>query len=104
MPWQLGAQEVHETVAQGFEVVASRLFDAQVGVDRGIARCARQILILPVVDVLLARISVLFAEAKIDQVDSIACLADACREKRGSLMFTRAELEASDVRPIMFRQ
>lgn len=46
LPGQAAAQEVHEHEAQGLNVVAAALLDAQVRVDRGVARRARQVLAL----------------------------------------------------------
>jgi hypothetical protein len=46
LPGQTAAQEVHQDEAQRLYVVAAALLDAQVGVDRGVARCAGQILAL----------------------------------------------------------
>ena len=61
LPGQTAPVEVHEHVAERFHVVAAALLDAEVRVDGGVARRARQVLVLairyvlprPVVPVLL---------------------------------------------------
>lgn len=48
---------------------------------RGVARCARQILVLPVRDVLVcAGITVLFGQAKVNDVDQVSLLAQPHQE------------------------
>lgn len=42
LPWQTPSEEVHEHVPQRFQIVSSRLFSAQVGVDAHVTRGARQ--------------------------------------------------------------
>lgn len=81
LPGQFRAQKVHEAIAEGFQIVSPRLFDAQVGVDRSVARSTRQVLVFPIVNVLFPWISVLLAETKIDQVDSIPGLANAWKKR-----------------------
>ena len=49
LPRQRPAVEVHEHVAEGLHVVAARLLDAQVGVDAGVARRTRQVLVFSVI-------------------------------------------------------
>lgn len=52
------------------------LTDSQMCVDGGISRCARQVLVLPVRDVLMcAGITVLFGQAKVNDIYQVAFLA-----------------------------
>ena len=75
LPGQAAAQEVHEDVAQGLEVVAARLLAAEVGVDAHVARGAGQRLALPVRDVLLGLgVAVLLGHAEVDDVDDVGRL------------------------------
>ena len=46
LPGEGAAVEVHEHVAQGLHVVPPALLDTQVGVDGGVARRPRQVLVL----------------------------------------------------------
>ena len=70
LPRQAPPQEVHEHVPQRLDVVPARLLDAEVGVDRRVARGARQVFVLAVGDVDVgARVAVLLGEAKVDDVD-----------------------------------
>ena len=48
LPWQRSAQEVHHDVTKRLHVVTTRLFDAEVGVDGGVARSSGQRLVLAV--------------------------------------------------------
>lgn len=68
LPRQTTPIEVHEHVAEGLHVVATGLFDSQVGVDRGITGRARQILVLAVCYVHTgACVAELFRQSEIDQ-------------------------------------
>jgi hypothetical protein len=70
--------EVHEDVAEALHVVPSALLNAEVGVDAGVARRPRQVLVLPVGDVLVGpRITVLLRQAKVNDVDQVALLTQA---------------------------
>ena len=63
---------------------AFSLTDAQVGVDGGVAGGARQVLVLPVRDVLVsAGIAVLLGQPKVDDVDQVALLPQAHQEVIG---------------------
>ena len=54
------------------------LTDAEVGVDTGIACCAREVLVLSVGNVEVGlRVAVFFSKAKVDNVDLVTSLADA---------------------------
>lgn len=53
LPGQRPSEEVHEHVAQGFQVISSGLFLAHVCVDGHVARRSRQGLVLPIRDVLV---------------------------------------------------
>lgn len=77
LPGQGTSQKVHEHVAQGLEVVSSRLFDTEMGVDRGISSGTGQVLVLSIGDVQVGLgVPVLFRQTEIDHVDLVAPLAD----------------------------
>ena len=70
LPGEGAADEVHEDVAERFQVVAAALLDANVRVDRGITGGSGQVFVLAVGDVLVgAGIAVLLGKAEIDDVD-----------------------------------
>ena len=78
LPRQRAAVEIHAHVAERLHVVAATLLDAQVGVDGGVARRARQILVLAVHDVLArAVVAILFGQTEVDQEDFVAVAPDA---------------------------
>lgn len=78
LPRQGASQEVHENVTERFEVISSRLFDSEMGVDRGISSGTGQVLVLSVRDMQVGlRVPVLFRQTEIDYVDLVASLADA---------------------------
>ena len=84
LPRQRSAQEVHQDVPEGFEVVASALLDAEVGVDGRVPGRAREVLVLPVRYVLVRLgIAVLLGEAKVDDVHLVGALAEAHEEVIG---------------------
>jgi len=75
LPWQTATVEVHEHIADGFQIVASALFDAQVRIDTCIACGAGQVLSLSVWDVLLGlRVTILLGQAEIDDVNLVCLL------------------------------
>ena len=68
LPRQRAAHEVHDDVAERLEVVPSTLLDAEVRVDAGVARRARQALALLVRDVgARAHVAVLLRQAEVDE-------------------------------------
>ena len=74
-------QKVHENVSQRFHVVSPRLLDPQVGVDGGISCRTRQVLVLPVWNVLVrAVVPELLGQAKVNGVDEVPLLAQAHEE------------------------
>ncbi len=84
LPGQRASIKVHGHVAERLHVVATTLLNAQVGVNGGVARRARQILVLSVHDVLPgAVIPVLLGQAEVDQEDLVAVAADAHEEVVG---------------------
>jgi hypothetical protein len=75
LPWQSAAQEVHEDVAEGLEIIATRLFASKMGVDAHVASGTGQRLALPVGNVLLRLgVTVLLGHTKVDNVDNIGAL------------------------------
>ena len=78
LPGKRSPDEIHEDIAEGFEVVAAALFDAHVRVDRRVARRSSQILVLAVWDMLVRpRIAVLLGQAEIDNVNYGLTLPEA---------------------------
>mmetsp|Transcript_18583 Transcript_18583/g.58777 ORF Transcript_18583/g.58777 Transcript_18583/m.58777 type:complete len:215 (-) Transcript_18583:401-1045(-) len=81
LPGQAASEEVHEHIAKGLEVVTARLLDAQVSVDGRITRCACEVLVLAVGDVLVRLwVAVLLGEAKVDHVDLVGLAPEANEE------------------------
>ena len=81
LPGEGAADEVHEDVAERFQVVAAALLDANVRVDRGITSGSGQVLVLAVGDVLVgAGIAVLLGKAEIDDVDDRLTLPETNKE------------------------
>ena len=73
LPGQCAENEVHEHVADRFEIVTARLFAAFVSIDRGVPRRARQTLVaLPRNVHQRVGISVPFRQAEVDDVHDIA--------------------------------
>jgi len=78
LPWQYAAIEVHHHVSKRFHVVTPRLLDAQMGIDRGIAGSAGEVLVLAVNDVMArVRIAELLGQTEIDQEQLIAVPTNA---------------------------
>ena len=76
LPGEATSQEVQEDVSQSLEVVTSRLFSSQMGVDTHVAGCAGQRLPLAIRDMLLSfGISVLLGHAEINNMDNISSLS-----------------------------
>mmetsp|Transcript_49756 Transcript_49756/g.158932 ORF Transcript_49756/g.158932 Transcript_49756/m.158932 type:complete len:260 (-) Transcript_49756:839-1618(-) len=81
LPGQAAAEEVHEHVPQGLEVVATALLDTQMRVDGSVARGPRQVLVLPVRDVLVRlRVAVLLRQPEIDDVHLVRPLPQPHKE------------------------
>lgn len=75
LPWQSAAQEVHEDVAESLEIITTRLFASQMGVDTHVSSGAGQRLALAVRDMLLSLgVTVLLGHTKVDHVDDIGAL------------------------------
>ena len=79
LPGQAAPVEVHEHIAQRLHVVSPTLLDAQVGVDAGIARRPRQVLVFSVGDVLPGTVvTVLLGQTKVDQENLQNTQGKAC--------------------------
>ena len=84
LPGQRSTAEVKHNVAQGFHVVTTGLLNTQVGVDTGVASGTGQVLVLTVRDVEVSLgVTVLFGQAKVDNVDLVSTLADTHEEVIG---------------------
>ncbi|CAN7937863.1 unnamed protein product, partial [Ixodes hexagonus] len=82
LPGEAAAVEVHEDIAHRLHVVPAALLDAQVGIDRRIARRARQVLVLPVWDVLLiAVVPVLLGQAEASSGPHLVAVAPNAHEE-----------------------
>ena len=78
------AEEVHENISERLQIVPASLLNPKVGVDGGVARSARQVLVLSVRDVKVRlRVPVLLGQAEIDDVDLVATLPNAHQEVVG---------------------
>ena len=81
MPWEFPSKEVHEDIAQALQVVPSTLFDAQVGVDGGIAGRPCQVFVLPVRNVIPTfRVSIPLGQPKVNDIHIVLSLAYADEE------------------------
>ena len=77
-------EEVHENISERLQIVPASLLNPKVGVDGGVARSARQVLVLSVRDVKVRlRVPVLLGQAEIDDVDLVATLPNAHQEVVG---------------------
>jgi hypothetical protein len=78
LPGERSTTKVHKDVAQALEVVTTGLFDAEVGVDGGVAGGAGEIFVFAVGDVEVGfGVAVFFGETKVDYVDLVATFANA---------------------------
>ena len=67
LPWEGTAEEVHQHVGEGFEIVAAGLLDAQMDVNGSVMCRSGQIFVLPVRDVKVGlRVHEVLRETKID--------------------------------------
>ena len=84
LPRERSAQEVHEDVPERLHVVAAALLNAQMRIDAGVPRRARQALVLPVRDVRpRPAVAVLLRQPEVDDEDLVAVLPDAHQEVVG---------------------
>ena len=84
LPGESTAEEVHENISERLQIVPASLLNPKVGVDGGVARSARQVLVLSVRDVKVRlRVPVLLGQAEIDDVDLVATLPNAHQEVVG---------------------
>lgn len=75
LPWESASEEVHENVAQGFQVVPTRLFASKMSVDTHVTRRTGKRLALPVRNVLLClRVTVLLCHTEVHDVNYISTL------------------------------
>ena len=82
LPWQPAAQEVHEDVAEGLEIITTRLFASQMGVDTHVSSGTGQRLAFPVRDMLLGLgVTVLLSHTKVDHMDDISALGAGATDK-----------------------
>lgn len=78
LPGEGTAEEVHEDVSEGLEVVATGLLNTEMGVDRSVASRTSEILVLSVRDMEVGlRVTEFFRQTKINDVDLVAALSDA---------------------------
>lgn len=75
-PWERAAQEVHEHIAEAFNIVSSGLLNTQMGRDRSITGGTGQTFAFTVLDVLSSGGHVLFGKTKIKDEDSVRVLVD----------------------------
>jgi hypothetical protein len=81
LPGQRATAEVEHDVPERLHVVTAGLLDAQVGVDAGVACRTRQVLVLTIWDVeVRLGVTILLGQAKVNDVDLVATLANAHEE------------------------
>lgn len=81
LPRKSAAEEVHEDISEGLEVVPARLLDTKMCVDGGVASGPRQVLVLSVGDVEVGLgVPEFLRKPKVDDVDLVAALANAHEE------------------------
>lgn len=84
LPRKGPAEEVHEDVSQGLQVIATGLFNTKMSVDRGVTSCACQVLVLSVRNMKMGLgVPVLLRKAEIDDVDLVATFSDTHKEVVG---------------------
>mmetsp|Transcript_16937 Transcript_16937/g.33938 ORF Transcript_16937/g.33938 Transcript_16937/m.33938 type:complete len:319 (+) Transcript_16937:608-1564(+) len=77
LPRQATAVEVHEHISEGLQIITTTLLDTQMRVDARVPRCPRQILVLPVRNMLVCLgIAILLCKPKIDDIDLVCFLAE----------------------------
>ena len=70
LPWKRSTEKIDEDICKGFEVVASRLFDPRVGIQRDVACCTSQTSVCLIRDMkVCCFIAIFFCKSKIDDVD-----------------------------------
>jgi len=76
LPGKTPAEEVHENVAEGLQVITTRLFSAKMGVDAHVSCGTRERLPLAVRDVLLGLgVTVLLGHAEVNNVNNVGGFA-----------------------------
>lgn len=84
LPGKRATAEVEHDIAERLHVIATRLLNTEMGVDRSITRGTREVLVLSVRDVEVSLgIAVLLGETEIDHVDLVTTLANAHQEVVG---------------------
>lgn len=75
LPWKATAQEVHENVTKGLEIVSTGLFASKMGVDAHVTSGTRKRFPFPVWNMLLRLgVTVLLGHTKVDNVDNVGAL------------------------------
>ena len=70
LPGESTAEEVHENISERLQIVPASLLNPKVGVDGGVARSARHVLVLPVPNMKVRlRVPVLLGQTKLVDVD-----------------------------------
>ena len=81
LPWKRTAEEIHEDVSKGLEIVAASLLNTQMSIDGGVTSGAGQVLVLPVGNVKVGlRVSIFLGETEIDYIHLVAALPDSHQE------------------------
>jgi len=76
LPWETSTEEVHEHVAEGLEIITTRLFPAKMGVDAHVSCGTGKRLPLAVRNVLLGlRVTVLLGHAEVNNVNNVGSFA-----------------------------
>lgn len=81
MPRKTSSQEVHDNVADAFEIITTTLLNAEMSGDRGVTSSAGKTFVAAVRDVLPSfRVAEMLGEAEVDDVDCGRALAEAEKE------------------------
>jgi len=81
LPGETPSQEIEEHMADGLQVISSRLFIANVGVDAGISCRACEVLALSERNVLSLRVLVAFGQAEVNDEDRVLVVVRASNEE-----------------------
>lgn len=84
LPGKRSSAEVEHDISKGLHIIAARLLNTKVGVDRGISSGTSKVLVLSVRNVEVGLgVAVLFGKTEVDDVDLVSTLANAHQEVIG---------------------
>jgi hypothetical protein len=84
LPRERSTTKVHHDISQGFKIITTRLFNAEMGVDGGVSRCPCEVFVLTIGNVKMGfGVAVFLGETKVDDIDLISTFADSHEEVVG---------------------